>query len=890
MVILRKETGLTSSDSQTTPVLYSSSPPAYRESWRRDWDKNKSEDLKNLETADIQHHESWKYETNGDGLSSVAEITNDGRINMKLNLKKDLPPLPTINSSDFTVKEFAIDEFAPSKTPPLDIVIMIVGSRGDVQPFLALGRALQQHGHRVRLATHETFRGFVKATDLEFYPIGGDPAELMSYMVKNPGLMPGFASLTNGDISKKRKMLAEILEGCWKACYKPDGETGQRFIADAIISNPPAFAHVHCAEALGIPLHLSFTMPWCATSAFPHPLVNVNTSNTEPSLANSLSYALAELMQWQGLGDVINRFRRKTLGLDILSHGAGPSIIDHLKIPWTYCFSPSLIPKPADWLNHIDVVGFYFLEKPLNYNPPRDLVDFLEAGDPPIYIGFGSIVVEDPEEMTEIIFRAIKLAGVRAIVSAGWGGLGLKDNVPSYIYMLPGHPGVPHDWLFTKVSAVCHHGGAGTTAIGLYMGKPTVIVPFFGDQPFWGQMVFKAGAGPKPIEPRKLSSRTLADGISYCLTGEAKLAAEAMGLKIRSEDGARSGLESFHKHLPLLNMRCDLFPEKVAVWWSPQHLLKLSAFAAQVLVNAGHLQFEKLERHRPMEYDTHIEATDPISGGVMAMFWTITECTAGVTQMLTKPAEGMINAVTALPRGSTKLVVAVQEGFHNASKALGSDVRQPGEIRGWKSGVREAGRAFGHGIYDGFSNLVVDPHKGAKKEGYVGAIKGSARSLINVHLQPVAGALALLTHSGQGIWKSIKKRQTNAREQYMGLYDIRMQQGIEEFHRSNDVETQRVLKCFEESKQNYAIRRKRLKHEWEMFGGGVSDGRIDPPDPASPGYPEPSLHQLDYPPPPVKKAHHQSAESLDPDTEFHVDLTLSIQNSLKDDSAQEPFM
>jgi UDP:flavonoid glycosyltransferase YjiC (YdhE family) len=159
----------------------------------------------------------------------------------------------------------------------LNIVIQVVGSRGDVQPFVALGQVLQKtYGHRVRLATHPTFEKFVGENGLEFFSIGGDPAELMAFMVKNPGLMPGFDSLRNGDIGKRRKEITEIVTGCWRSCFEAGdgsgvaisdenlesagmGEGSRPFVADAIIANPPSFAHIHCAEKLGIPLHLMFT-------------------------------------------------------------------------------------------------------------------------------------------------------------------------------------------------------------------------------------------------------------------------------------------------------------------------------------------------------------------------------------------------------------------------------------------------------------------------------------------------------------------------------------------------------------------------------------------------------------------------------------------------------
>lgn len=187
-------------------------------------------------------------------------------------------------------------------TVKLNIVIQVVGSRGDVQPFVALGTELQKyHGHRVRLATHDVFEDFVRSSGLEFYPIGGDPAELMAFIVKNPGLIPNLKSLRAGEVQRKRAIIAEMLEGCWKSCIETDTRSNAPFVADAIIANPPSFAHIHCAQALGVPLHLMFTMPWSSTRAFPHPLANLKFSaGTDMKIANYVSYGIVEFLTWQG--------------------------------------------------------------------------------------------------------------------------------------------------------------------------------------------------------------------------------------------------------------------------------------------------------------------------------------------------------------------------------------------------------------------------------------------------------------------------------------------------------------------------------------------------------------------------------------------------------------
>lgn len=201
----------------------------------------------------------------------------------------------------------------------LNIVIQVVGSRGDVQPFIALGHELRKYGHRVRIATHDIFDDFVRksGSGLEFYPIGGNPSELMAYMVKNPGLIPSMKTIQAGEIKRKRMMVKEMLEGCWRSCVEPDVLTNEPFVADAIIANPPSFAHVHCAQALGIPVHMMFTMPWTSTRAFPHPLANLKNADGKEGAANYLSYGVVDWLTWQGYVEVSPSLLERTQKLTI---------------------------------------------------------------------------------------------------------------------------------------------------------------------------------------------------------------------------------------------------------------------------------------------------------------------------------------------------------------------------------------------------------------------------------------------------------------------------------------------------------------------------------------------------------------------------------------------
>jgi hypothetical protein len=289
-----------------------------------------------------------------------VDTRDDGRVDVNCHapLGRRLSRLLHTASLDLpAVNNTAPPVYEPDVLPPskLNIVIQVAGSRGDVQPFIALGTALQRgYGHRVRLATHAAFEEFVRSSGLEFYPIGGDPAELMAYIVKNPGIIPSFASIKAGDIGRKREMLGEMLEGCWKSCIEQDQLTGAPFVAEAIIANPPSMGHVHCAQALSIPLHIMFTMPWSSTRAFSHPLANLNISaDTNLNMANLLSFGVVEFMMWQGIGDLINRWRSQSLDLESITESDGPKLLEKLAIPHTYCWSPALVPRPSDWPDHI---------------------------------------------------------------------------------------------------------------------------------------------------------------------------------------------------------------------------------------------------------------------------------------------------------------------------------------------------------------------------------------------------------------------------------------------------------------------------------------------------------------------------------------------------------
>ncbi|KAL2135950.1 hypothetical protein VTI74DRAFT_6178 [Chaetomium olivicolor] len=734
-----------------------------------------------------------------------ADVRDDGRVDIAIppSISRRLTRVvDTIKANQTDANRppaYSETDDLSSLPPRLNIVIQVVGSRGDVQPFVALGVALQKHGHRVRLATHDVFADFVRATGLEFHPVGGDPAELMAYMVKNPGLIPSMASVRAGDIGAKRRMVARMLDGFWDACIAPDTVTGDPFVADAIIANPPSFAHVHCAQALGVPLHMMFTMPWTGTRAFPHPLTNIqHTGDHGPvdrETVNYLSYDVVEFLTWQGLGDTVNRWREERLGLEHVPITEAPRLLRTLNVPFTYCWSPSLIPKPKDWGGNIDVCGFFFRDPP-SYTLPDDLSTFLKKGVPPVYIGFGSIVVDNPDRLMMIVLQAVKMLGARAIISKGWSNLaGSEDDNIFYI------GDCPHEWLFQHVAVVVHHGGAGTTACGLLNGRPTVIVPFFGDQPFWGQMVAEAGAGPAPVPYSELTSRTLAEAISCALSEDVKNAAAEISAKIKAESGVQSAVEHFHSKLPLASLRCELFPELAARWsYKGCHRsVFLSKKAGCILARYKALELRKLNIHcaNPIVIDNR--RWDPITAvGAAAVATTVsmTEAAAGVfTAPLevtrqsksssvcsnagpselpdqhanngTKANKALLAAgasATSLGKffaAYTKgilvdLPLAATDGLRAVPRLYGESVTPRRPVTGLRSGVVVAGKNFGHGMLEAATDIVVYTYHGKKEQGPAGVAKGLGKGVSSLVTKSAAATLGLIAYPAQGVYRSLR--------------------------------------------------------------------------------------------------------------------------------------
>jgi sterol 3beta-glucosyltransferase len=405
------------------------------------------------------------------------------------------------------------------------ITIIAPGSRGDIQPYIALGAGLKRSGHIVRIVTNKDFTTLVQSYGLEIFPIDVDVQAALqssetSAAIEGGGLLASFKKLS--EISKRGARL--LVEAGLEASKG----------ADVILSGfGGILIGASLAEKLGLPFVQAYNVPLTPTAAFPGVLFP-NLSGWPQSVTHRLSHWLTRQVFWQAARMAGNGTRTGVLGLPS-SPLLGMFDTDLFRRgPLLYGFSPALIPKPADWDEQVHVTGFWFTDEPNDWSPPSELVEFLERGPTPVYIGFGSMSSEQPEHLSRLVLDTLERHKRRAIISSGWAGLS-ATSVPDHVHVIGS---TPHSWLFPQVAAVVHHGGAGTTAAGIRAGVPSVIVPFHGDQPFWGHLVETTGIGPKPIPRKSLTSERLANAIEEALQNEdIKRRAAQMGERVRNENG-----------------------------------------------------------------------------------------------------------------------------------------------------------------------------------------------------------------------------------------------------------------------------------------------------------------------------------------------------------------
>lgn len=409
------------------------------------------------------------------------------------------------------------------------ILILTLGSRGDVQPYVALGVALTRRGHEVAVSTGQGFDDLITGHGLASVPLSVDILAL----IDTPEIQAAMKSLRGKwrAFRSTKALMMRQLDDMWAIA---------RDIApDIIVYHPKAYPAPYLARALGAIAIPSFLQPGFApTGAFPTPLVQIpDFLRVTNRVSHRMMLALMRLgtgtlfRPWlQGNPDVAASPR-----LDLLA-GYHPRA---RAIPRLHAHSAHVVPKPSDWGEGEHVTGYWFLPETTSFEPPADLVDFLDDGSPPVYVGFGSMPSIDTDKTARAVMGAVQGTGTRAIVARGWGALAGAASTGA-VHVLDS---APHDWLFPRCAAVIHHGGAGTTHEGLRWGRPTLVCPLFGDQPFWGRIVNDLGAGPKPIPLRTLTEQNLSAALTELVSGVFDDHSRTLGERIQTETGAATAAD-----------------------------------------------------------------------------------------------------------------------------------------------------------------------------------------------------------------------------------------------------------------------------------------------------------------------------------------------------------
>jgi UDP:flavonoid glycosyltransferase YjiC (YdhE family) len=416
----------------------------------------------------------------------------------------------------------------------MKITVFAAGSRGDIQPCVALSRSLQQAGYRICLAAPEDFAGFIQEHGVDFYPLRGDVQQIMASDTGRKFMETGGANPLKS-IKAVRTMIAPVImsmaEDAYAACQD----------ADALISLGvfSAFGQA-IAEALHMPIIHVEPTPLLPTNDFPAPSWPIQRDWGR--FHNRLSGKAMLAVIWMWYRPFVNDFRRQ-LGLPASTFARFYRTLK--SSPMLSAYSTHIIPHPVDWPGNIHGTGYFFLEPQADWQPPPALKAFLEESDPPVYIGFGSMAGRNPEQFATLVLEALEKSGQRGLLLTGWGGL-RPELVPDNVFVLDA---APHSWLFPRMATVVHHGGAGTTAEGLRAGVPTIIVPFVLDQSFWGARIKDFGLGPDPIPQKNLTADRLANAITTAVTDTGMMQrAKSCGEAIRGENGLDNAVKIVQRY------------------------------------------------------------------------------------------------------------------------------------------------------------------------------------------------------------------------------------------------------------------------------------------------------------------------------------------------------
>ncbi len=416
----------------------------------------------------------------------------------------------------------------------MKISLLTIGAMGDTQPFVALAARLKSQGHSVRLAARPDFASLATSYGVEFAPLGNPYKSVMRDKEVAAAVASGSLAkvLKQGSDQKQRQTFFERLDTDTMRAVEG---------AEAIIYKSSWIPFYSYAEKLGVPCIAAMLMPLTRTKAFPSFLLG--GGKNRGSVINSVLWRMTEQFIWQVARTYDTKVRSELLNLPPLPFLGPARRQEKRRMPLLYAYSQAVLPRPSDWSARIRVTGYWFADPPSGWTPPPGLVAFLEDGPPPVYIGFGSMTSGNPGGTLTMILKALELSHQRGILLSGWAGLGEGRTLPEYAFSVQS---VPHSWLFPRVAAVVHHGGAGTTGAGLRAGVPSVLTPFVADQPSWARRVEELGVGPHPIPFRELTAERLAASIRQT-TSDAAMRERAVGVgqRLRSEDGVGTAIEVF---------------------------------------------------------------------------------------------------------------------------------------------------------------------------------------------------------------------------------------------------------------------------------------------------------------------------------------------------------
>jgi sterol 3beta-glucosyltransferase len=405
----------------------------------------------------------------------------------------------------------------------MKIVILCIGTYGDVEPIIVLGKELAERGYSITIASHQTFEKVIKSYGLNYYFLPGDIKELLASEYGQEFISSKNLASAYSLIKMFKSVFKDLLQGSWNACKD----------ADAIIYSSLSWSIAECiSEKLGIPKIGVFLQPVNLTEEFSSLLIH-NRKNYS-KIFNKISWKISDLIFWLPFKHILNDFRSNVLQIPPIQKSLFYFESTIKKGLIIYAISPSVLKRPKDWKGNIHMTGNLFLEKKSSFIPSQEILNFISKGASPIYIGFGSALKKNIDQIFKVFSEALEQNNQRGLFVLGWSSTKAKLNGQ---HLLLEHA-VPHDWLFPFMKFVIHHGGAGTTAAGLKAGKPTIIMPHDLDQFFWGDLVYSLGLGPKPLNQLNLTVNTVSDKIREVLTN-ANYERNALELsrKIEQEQG-----------------------------------------------------------------------------------------------------------------------------------------------------------------------------------------------------------------------------------------------------------------------------------------------------------------------------------------------------------------